>query len=157
MEAFPTGLFRGPFFGKVISSGLVNAADPDLRKWDYNVELVEFDGQEWNDHAVSPELTGVRNVFESANTSNSSMGILHDNLPGTYELKSIPNDTVVPIWITPVGAFTMWPNQFDGKCGGACCVGETCTEVDSEEECIALGGTYAEGIPCDEVVCGELP
>ncbi len=73
MEAFPTGLFRGPFFGKVISSGLVNAADPDLHKWNYNVELVEFDGQEWNDHAVSPELTGVRNVFESANTSKAAL------------------------------------------------------------------------------------
>jgi hypothetical protein len=116
MEAFPTGLFRGPFFGKITSSELVNAEDTDLRKWNYTVEIVEFDGVAWNDHAFPPELSDVRNVFESANTSTFSMGIDHTSLPGTYQLQPIPDDAIVPVWITPVGAFLMWPNQFDGAC-----------------------------------------
>jgi len=116
MEAFPTGLFRGPFFGKITSSSLFDSEDTDLRKWKYEVELVEFDGEGWTDHSVAPEISDAVNAFESGNTSTQSMGILHSDLPGTYQLQAIPDDTIVPLWITPVGAFLMWPNQFDGEC-----------------------------------------
>jgi hypothetical protein len=116
MEAFPTGLFRGPYFGKVTSSLLVDGEEPDLRKWNYTIELVQFDGQEWNDHDAPPELTDVRNVFEASNTSSVSMGITNLGLPGTYQLQPAPDGAIVPVWITPVGPFMMWPNQFDGAC-----------------------------------------
>lgn len=116
MEAFPTGLFQGPYFGKITSSAYYTPEDTNLKRWKYEVEIVEFGGDDWNDHVVPSVVSDVLNVFESGNTSSTSMGIAHSSLPGTYSLQAIPDSTVVPIWICPIGAFLMWPNQFDGLC-----------------------------------------
>jgi len=116
MEAFPTGLFKGPYFGKVSSSAYYTPENTAIKRWKYEVEIVEFGGDDWNDHDVPSVVSDVLNVFESGNTSTFSMGIDQTNLPGTYQLKPCPEDTVVPIWISPIGAFLMWPNQFDGEC-----------------------------------------
>ena len=64
-------------------------------------------------------LTGW-NVYESQNTNAVAMGIDTTTLPGTYELKPIPDGTVVPGWYYQGGdqlsIFLAWPNQFDGTC-----------------------------------------
>ena len=64
-------------------------------------------------------LTGW-NVYESQNTNAVAMGIDTTTLPGTYELKPIPDNTVVPGWYYQGGdqlsIFLAWPNQFDGTC-----------------------------------------
>jgi len=116
MESFPTGLFKGPYFGKVSSSAYYTPENTAIKRWKYEVEIVEFGADDWNDHVVPSVVSDVLNVFESANTSTVSMGIAHSALPGTYELQPVPNSTVVPIWLSPIGAFLMWPNQFDGVC-----------------------------------------
>lgn len=133
MQVFPPGTFQGPYLGKVIGSTLWDQGqDPPPRKWYYEVELVEYNPDGFPDSVNSfsttieipdpapPPGTGVSatllNVFEMANTSTHSMGIAHADLPGTYELQPIPNDTIVPIWAHPNGFITLWPNQFDGDC-----------------------------------------
>ena len=64
-------------------------------------------------------LTGW-NVYESQNTNAVAMGIDTTTLPGNYELKPIPDSTVVPGWYYQGGdqlsIFLAWPNQFDGTC-----------------------------------------
>ena len=64
-------------------------------------------------------LTGW-NVYESQNTNSVAMGIDTTTLPGNYELKPIPDSTVVPGWFYQGGdqlsIFLAWPNQFDGTC-----------------------------------------
>ena len=64
-------------------------------------------------------LTGW-NVYESENTNAVAMGIDTTTLPGNYELKPIPDGTVVPGWYYQGGdqlsIFLAWPNQFDGAC-----------------------------------------
>jgi len=64
-------------------------------------------------------LTGW-NVYESQNTNSVAMGIDTTTLPGNYELKPIPDSTVVPGWFYQGGdqlsIFLAWPNQFNGEC-----------------------------------------
>ena len=128
MEMFPPGTFRGPYLGKVIEATPWDEATPDLRRWYYQFELVEYDplGPVGPTNSFSttievPDNSGpgqytLLNVFEMANTATHSMGIAHADLPGTYELQPIPTDTIVPIWAHPNGFITLWPNQFDGEC-----------------------------------------
>ncbi len=124
MEMYPFGAFRGPYLGKVIEATPWDGATPALRRWYYEVELVEYDPTSTgptNSFSTPIEVpdTGVLsllNVFEMANTATHSMGIAHADLPGTYELQPIPTDTIVPIWAHPNGFITLWPNQFDGDC-----------------------------------------
>lgn len=113
MEMFPFGAMKGPYFGKVTASELIEAG---VFQWRYTLDVVELASDGWTDFDVSPEVSGVLNVFESGNTAAISMGIAHIDLPGTYELKPCPTDTVVPFWAHPNGYMMMWPNQFDGDC-----------------------------------------
>ena len=63
-------------------------------------------------------LTGW-NVYESQNTDAIAMGIAMP-LTGTFALKPIPNNSIVPGWYYQGGdqlsIFLAWPNQFDGTC-----------------------------------------
>ena len=116
MEMFPSGALRGPYFGKVTAATLVDAETPDLRRWLYDLEVVQLGENDWLDFDIVPEVSGVLNVFESGNTATTSMGITHASLPGTFQLQSCPTDTIVPFWAHPNGYVMMWPNQFDGIC-----------------------------------------
>ena len=64
-------------------------------------------------------LTGW-NVYESQNTNAIAMGIDTTTLPPDFELKPIPDNTVVPGWYyqgdDQLSIFLAWPNQFDGTC-----------------------------------------
>jgi len=112
-RAFPSGKMQGPYFGKVIESEIIETG---VQRWKYELEVVETAEDNWEDFDVASTVDDVLNVFESGNTSSTSMGIAHTQLPGTYELKPCPTGTVVPFWFHPNGSVMMWPNQFDGTC-----------------------------------------
>jgi hypothetical protein len=60
------------------------------------------------------------NVYEVANTSTVAMGITVADLPGTFDLQPIPDDSIVPGFYTQgeerMAVLLFWPNQFDGAC-----------------------------------------
>ena len=107
-------------FWRVQSSTATNSG-----QWKYTVISVEprvaTDPEDltWDDVAQTGFLNAI-NLYEQGNTSSSHMGIDPPLLPGTYELKPIPDDTIVPG--TYVSAqdtdfiVLLWPNQFDGAC-----------------------------------------
>lgn len=113
MQMFPSGALQGPYFGKVTAHSQITV---NVYRWRYTLDIVQLGEDDWLDFDVVPEASGVLNVFESGNTSTTSMGILHSSLPGTYELKPCPVGTVVPMWLHPNGYVMLWPNQFDGSC-----------------------------------------
>jgi len=115
---------------KVISSESI----PDASgRWSYVVQVVNFgpNASDVPEVAASPlpvptEYTAY-NLYEYANTTTSHMGVTVP-IPGTnFELKPIPDNTIVPaFWANGLAADTtstdgslvmlLWPNQFDGAC-----------------------------------------
>ena len=85
---------------------------------------VEQPSQFWRVQSSTPTNSGqwkyTINLYEQGNTSSSHMGINPTLLPGTYELKPIPNDTILPgTYVSAQDAdfiVLLWPNQFDGTC-----------------------------------------
>ena len=115
---------------KVISS---ESIENTSGRWAYVVQVVKFgpEAKDVPEVAAAPlpvptEYTAY-NLYEYANTTASHMGIDPGTLPGDYELKPIPNDSIVPaFWANGLAADTsstngslvmlLWPNQFDGDC-----------------------------------------
>ena len=107
-------------FWRVQSSTPTNSG-----QWKYTVISVEprvaTDPEDltWDDVAQTGFLNAI-NLYEQGNTSSSHMGINPTLLPGTYELKPIPNDTILPgTYVSAQDAdfiVLLWPNQFDGTC-----------------------------------------
>ena len=104
---------------KVLSSSVV-----DSNRWKYivqpvTVQLLDTDAPAVGSTAISA-YHEAWNVYEVANTSTVAMGITVANLPGTFELKAIPDDTIVPGFYTQgegrMAVLLFWPNQFDGAC-----------------------------------------
>ena len=104
----------------------VQSSTPTLSgKWKYTVISVEprvaTDPEDltWDDVAQTGFLNAI-NLYEQGNTSSSHMGISVSSLPGSFVLKPIPDNTIVPG--TYVSAqdvdfiVLLWPNQFDGTC-----------------------------------------
>lgn len=60
------------------------------------------------------------NLYEVDNDHTIAMGVTVANLPGSYDLQPIPDDTVVPGSYTQGEernfVFLWYPNQFDGAC-----------------------------------------
>ena len=73
----------------------------------------------WDDVAQTGFINAI-NLYEQGNTSSSHMGINPTTLPGTYELKPIPDDAIVQgTYVSAQDAdfiILLWPNQFDGTC-----------------------------------------
>ena len=125
---------------KVIESEPVDDDSEDGR-WRYTVQVVKF-GASVLDVPDVPTIPGpppgeeegggpvelkAYNMYEYANTQTSHMGIDPSTLPGSFELKPIPNDTIVPAFISNgraddanatrgVMVLLLWPNQFSGAC-----------------------------------------
>jgi hypothetical protein len=107
-------------FWKVQSSTATNSG-----QWKYTVisvlPRVATDPEDltWDDVAQTGFLNAI-NLYEQGNTSSSHMGIDPTMLPGTYELKPIPNNTIVPgTYVSAQDAdfiVLLWPSQFDGTC-----------------------------------------
>lgn len=107
-------------FWRVQSSTATNSG-----QWKYTVisvlPRVATDPEDltWDDVAQTGFLNAI-NLYEQGNTSSSHMGINPTLLPGTYELKPIPDDTIVPgTYVSAQDAdfiVLLWPNQFDGAC-----------------------------------------
>ena len=97
----------------------------DIGKWEYTVIAVyptmssDADEVEWTDSDQSA-FYGALNLYEQANTTTVHMGITVANLPGTFELKPIPDESIVPgVYVSAQnfdGVFIWYPNQFDGAC-----------------------------------------
>lgn len=107
-------------FWKVQSSTATNSG-----QWKYTVisvlPRVATDPEDltWDNVAQTGFLNAI-NLYEQGNTSSSHMGIDPTTLPGTYELKPIPDNTIVPgTYVSAQDAdfiVLLWPNQFDGTC-----------------------------------------
>jgi len=107
-------------FWKVQSSTATNSG-----QWKYTVisvlPRVATDPEDltWDNVAQTGFLNAI-NLYEQGNTSSSHMGIDPTTLPGTYELKPIPDNTIVPgTYVSAQDAdfiVLLWPNQFDGAC-----------------------------------------
>jgi hypothetical protein len=107
-------------FWRVQSSTPTNSG-----QWKYTVISVEprvaTDPEDltWDDVAQTGFINAI-NLYEQGNTSSSHMGINPTLLPGTYELKPIPNNAIVPgTYVSAQDAdfiVLLWPNQFDGTC-----------------------------------------
>ena len=107
-------------FWRVQSSTATNSG-----QWKYTVISVEprvaTDPEDltWDDVAQTGFINAI-NLYEQGNTSSSHMGINPTLLPGTYVLKAIPDDAIVPgTYVSAQDAdfiVLMWPNQFDGTC-----------------------------------------
>jgi hypothetical protein len=107
-------------FWRVQSSTATNSG-----QWKYTVisvlPRVATDPEDltWDDVAQTGFLNAI-NLYEQGNTSSSHMGINLTTLPGTYELKPIPDNTIVPgTYVSAQDAdfiVLLWPNQFDGTC-----------------------------------------
>ena len=73
----------------------------------------------WDDVAQTGFLNAI-NLLEQGNTATVQMGITISTLPGTYELKPIPNNAIVSgtyLSAQNVDFIVLsWPNQFDGDC-----------------------------------------
>ena len=107
-------------FWRVQSSTPTNSG-----QWKYTVISVEprvaTDPEDltWDDVAQTGFINAI-NLYEQGNTSSSHMGINPTLLPGTYELKPIPNNAIViGTYVSAQDAdfiVLLWPNQFDGTC-----------------------------------------
>ena len=107
-------------FWRVQSSTATNSG-----QWKYTVisvlPRVATDPEDltWDNVAQTGFLNAI-NLYEQGNTSSSHMGIDPTTLPGTYELKPIPDNTIVPgTYVSAQDAdfiVLLWPNQFDGAC-----------------------------------------
>lgn len=107
-------------FWRVQSSTPTNSG-----QWKYTVISVEprvaTDPEDltWDDVAQTGFINAI-NLYEQGNTSSSHMGINPALLPGTYELKPIPNNAIViGTYVSAQDAdfiVLLWPNQFDGTC-----------------------------------------
>ena len=96
-----------------------------IGKWEYTVIAVyptmssDADEVEWTDSDQSA-FYGALNLYEQANTTTVHQGITVSTLPGTFELKPIPDNSIVPgQYISSQnfdGVFIWYPNQFDGSC-----------------------------------------
>ena len=113
---------------KVISSSAINDT---TGRWLYTVQPVKFGSSQTNTPFVSTVVPSKEykavNLWEFNNTPTESMGILIQSLPGSYELKPIPDDSIVPaFWANGLESdpqatggtmvVLLWPNQFDGFC-----------------------------------------
>ena len=109
------GLAKGPYIGKVLGSELIDTFD---NRWVYTVAVdrIEFAETTWDDDDTMA-LYDCLNLLEMGNTGEISMGITKSSLPGTFELKPIPNNTGVLLWLVGgVHGVFQAPNQFDGDC-----------------------------------------
>lgn len=107
-------------FWRVQSSTATNAG-----QWKYTVIAVEprvGDDPEdltWDDVAQTGFVNAI-NLMEQGNTATVQMGITISTLPGTYELKPIPDDAIVSgTYLSAQNTdfiVLLWPNQFDGAC-----------------------------------------
>tara|TARA_E500000305_G_C3956392_1_gene204796 strand:+ start:309 stop:692 length:384 start_codon:yes stop_codon:yes gene_type:complete len=115
---------------KVISSSAIAGQSG---RWLYMVQAVQF-GSSVEDVPTVPTIpTGgpkeykAYSMFEYANTASSHMGVDPTSLAGNFALQPIPDDTIVPAFISNGIAsdpnategsmvLLLWPNQFDGTC-----------------------------------------
>ena len=107
-------------FWRVQSSTPTNSG-----QWKYTVISVEprvaTDPEDltWDDVAQTGFINAI-NLYEQGNTSSSHMGISVSSLPGSFVLKPIPDDTILPgTYVSAQDAdfiVLLWPNQFDGTC-----------------------------------------
>ena len=107
-------------FWRVQSSTATNSG-----QWKYTVisvlPRVATDPEDltWDNVAQTGFLNAI-NLYEQGNTTTSHMGIDPTTLPGTYELKPIPDNTIVPgTYVSAQDAdfiVLLWPNQFSGDC-----------------------------------------
>lgn len=115
---------------KIISSQAITG---ESGRWEYTVQVVEYGSsvEDVPDVPIVPAGGPVQykayNMYEYANTTTSHMGIDPATLPGLFELKPIPNDSIVPAFIAAGTAtdanatngtmvMLLWPNQFEGTC-----------------------------------------
>lgn len=113
---------------KVIDSSAIEDTEG---RWLYTVQPVKFGSSQkfipFVSTVVPPKEYKAINLWEYNNTLTESMGILIADLPGSYELKRIPDGSIVPAFMAnglesdsnaTGGTMVMilWPNQFDGDC-----------------------------------------
>ena len=127
-----TGIWYGPIMCKVESSTRVypDGEDDgvDRGKWVYSIKSMD-----WGDEYAFPdgsqsdpgfESTTALNLWELGNDATTQYGITVANLPGTYELKPVPDGAYVMAWTSTSKPDTQdfqlvvfqYPNQFDGAC-----------------------------------------
>lgn len=127
-----TGIWYGPIMCKVESSTRVypDGEDDgvDRGKWVYSIKSMD-----WGDEYAFPagvqtesgfESTTALNLWELGNDATTQYGITVANLPGTYELKPVPDGAYVMAWTSTSKPDTQdfelvvfqYPNQFDGDC-----------------------------------------
>jgi len=105
---------------------VIEAEQVDANRWMYKCKSMRFNPDTGLvSEQVNPfELPRpcVWNICEINNNATTAMGITVANLPGDFELKPVPIDTIVPVWLTMFESkytgFLIWPNQFDGDCDG---------------------------------------
>lgn len=129
-----TGIWYGPIMCKVESSTRVHPGgvpeDPpeDHGKWVYSLKAMD-----WGDEYAFPageqtdlgfETETALNLWELGNDTSTQYGIPVESLPGTFELKPVPNGAYVMAWTSTAKPDTQefnlvvfqYPNQFDGTC-----------------------------------------
>ncbi len=127
-----TGIWYGPIICKVESSTRVYPGGDndgvDRGKWVYAIKAID-----WGDEYAFPtgsetdpgfESTTALNLWELDNDATTQYGITVANLPGTYELKPVPDGAYVMAWTSTAKPDTQdfqlvvfqYPNQFDGAC-----------------------------------------
>ena len=115
---------------KVLSSTLQteNVGDPPVatgqNRWVYvvqpcTVQVLDTDVPKVEVFSTSPPVKAW-NLYEVTNTDTTAMGVTVEDLPGSFDLQPIPNNTVVPGSYTQGEernfVFLWYPNQFDGAC-----------------------------------------
>ena len=128
--------FYGPILCKVTDSQRHEGSGSTIARYSYTVREINMtrttlpsivfaevsDGFSW---------TECLNVAEFDNTTTTSSGVAHADLPGTYELKPIPVGTVVDVFTSQTAetpylfAWFNRPGEFDGSCESSSLAGET--------------------------------
>ena len=127
-----SGIWKGPIPCKVESSTRVYPGGDndgvDRGKWVYTIKAID-----WGDEYAFPtgsrtdagfESSTALNIYELGNDATTQYGITVSTLPGTYELKPVPDGAYVMAYVSPAAkddqdfrlCIFQYPNQFDGAC-----------------------------------------
>ena len=120
----PVG-FRTRYYGPIVCEINGGTQLSGLgKRYLYDVREIRFD----DDYLAQVVQDGfehdrVVNLAEFGNTATTESGLTIENLPGSYRIQRIPNDTVVPVFVAPTGnatrPFVAWfdrAGEFDGNC-----------------------------------------
>lgn len=124
-EPGPPVSFRTRYYGPIVCE--INGAsqlNTNGKRYIYDVKEVRF-GDDYLSQVVQDgfEHDRVVNLAEFGNTATTESGLTIADLPGSYRIQRIPNDTIVPVYVAPTGnasrPFVAWfdrAGEFDGNC-----------------------------------------